>query len=175
MGLLGTDLLINYAVSIDYPAQRARVELKGERRPRGEGWRATGVTFPLNLPTVNARLGGVDLPCRLDSGAGYADPRPFLDANLAALHALRAAGAKLEKIGTLGVRGVTGGQSLSLYRGDLSLEVGPRRIEDVVLVVHPSGSLARRDPLLLAGAPILRRWERLTIDPFDRLLWLQEP
>ena len=132
VGLLGTDLLVNYQVSLDYAARRARLALRHERREREGRWRATALTYPLNLPTVNARLGGVDLPCRLDSGAGYTDPRPFLDGNVAALNALRAAGVTLREAGTLGVRGITGGQTLRLYEGDLALEVGPRRIEQVV-------------------------------------------
>jgi len=172
VGLLGTDLLVNYEVSIDYRARRARLALRNERRERSGAWQATGLTYPLNLPTVNARLGGVDMPCRLDSGASYLEDRPYLDGNVAALRALRAAGHELHQVGSLRVRGVTGGQTLKLYQGGLSLEVGPRRIDDVILVVHPSGSLARKDPLLLAGGTIISRWERVVLDPFDRLLWL---
>lgn len=179
-GLLGTDLLGRYQVAFDWPNARLELRLQGERQPPPPGHEALACAWPLNLPTVGVRVGGLGLPCRLDTGATYLTPEPRLDVNPAAVEALRARGVALEPAGSISVRGISGAERLELLRGagqeGLVLELGPARVEDVVLVVHPTGTLAGRSyPLALAGATLLARFHRLVFDPFDHLLWVPVP
>jgi hypothetical protein len=175
-GLLGTDLLGAYQVTIDYVSQRAWLRLAHEREPLSPALQATTLTHPLHLPTVNVRVAGLDMPCRLDSGASYLGQGPYLDINQAALRALQRARVPLEAAGSLRVRGVGGSSRLALYRGPagtpLTLEMGPVVLQDVTLVVHGQGTLAVSQPLALASASVLQRCEVVVLDPFDDLLWL---
>jgi len=176
-GLLGTDLLNSYRVTVDYRARSVRLALRGERTPPPPGLAATTVTYDRGLPTANVRVGGVDLPCRLDSGASYRTERLFLDVNRAAVAALRAAGRALVRDGSIGVVGVGGPARLPLLTGPpgapLALDLAGVRLEGVVLVVHDRGTLAVDRPLTLASASVLARLGRFVLDPFDRLLWVQ--
>ncbi|MBI4615438.1 MAG: hypothetical protein HY720_17605, partial [Planctomycetes bacterium] len=71
------------------------------------------------------------------------------------------------------VVGIAGPERLEIYTADgLRLELGPVTVDGVKLVVHESGTLAVRTPLALAGASVLSRLGRMTLDPFDRLLWI---
>jgi hypothetical protein len=173
-GLLGTDFLRAYQVTVDYRAKRARFLLQGERPPPPREDCAPAVVSWINgHPTVSVRLGGLDVPCRLDSGASYLSPGPFLDVNRHVVTALRAAGSQLEEQGALTVRGISGPERRPLLRGKLTLELGPLRLEDVTLVVHEGGgALAVDGPLALASASVLSRAGRWVLDPFDHLLWV---
>ena len=174
VGLLGTDFLNRYQLSLDYEAATAELRLEGERESLGRGWVPVTVTYPNRLPTVWVRVGGLDVPCRLDSGASYLDGDLRLDVNRATVRALRAAGVELEECGSLTVRGVSGSERLPLLRSleGLELEVGPWRGRDVVLVVHGRGTFSGPDPMALASASVMGAWERFVLDPFDHLLWL---
>lgn len=179
-GLLGTDLLARYQVWFDWPNARLELRLPGERQPPPPGHEAVACAWPINLPTVGVRLGGLGLPCRLDTGATYLTATPRLDVNQAAVDALRARGVTLVAAGSITVRGVAGPERREVLRGEgpegLVLELGPARIEGVELVVHGSGTLAGRGyPLALAGATLLSRLHRLVFDPFDQLLWVPIP
>src|SRR5690606_27472678 len=70
-GLLGTDLLGRYQLTIDWPNERLEVRLRHERQPPPPGHEAVACAWPGNLPTVGVRVGGLGLPCRLDTGATY--------------------------------------------------------------------------------------------------------
>ncbi len=174
-GLLGTDLLGRYQIDLDYASRRLEVSLRDERPPPPEGFEAVPVEFPLGLPTVRVDVAGVGIPCRLDSGASYIDPEAFLDVNRAAFEAIRASGVPLEKTGEIHVVGISGPESLPLYRGTgedgLVLRIGRRRIAGVVLVVHDRGVLAVPEPIALAPASILSRLGRFVLDPFDSRFW----
>lgn len=164
-GLLGTDFIGAYCTTIDYRARTVTLELRGQRPPRSGG---VPLTFPLNLPTAEVRVGGVAMPCRLDSGAAYIDDRPFLDVNAAAARAL----GGLRKTGEIHVAGVSGPETLDLLEGDLVLEIAGAQVEGVVLVLHSQGTLAVETPLALAGGNLLARLGRVTIDPFDGRLYV---
>ena len=176
-GLLGTDFLRTYQVTVDYVAGRAAFRREQERTPPARDAFAPLVVSWINgHPTVSVRLGGLDLPCRLDSGASYLSPGPFLDVNRHVVTALRAAGARLEEVGALTVRGISGPERRPLLRGALTLELGPLRLTDVTLVVHEGGgALAVDGPLSLASASVLARAGTWTLDPFDHLLWVARP
>lgn len=178
-GLLGTDLLARYQVGIDWLHERLEVRLRHERRPPPPGHEAVACAFPLNLPTVGVRVGGVGFPCRLDTGATYLRGLRALDVNVAAVEALRARGVALEPAGSLRLVGIAGGERLELLCGagedGLVLELGPARIDHVILVVRTQGTIATRHPLALASATLLQRLHRLVVDPFDHLLWVPVP
>lgn len=177
VGLLGTDLLNAYQLDLDYRAGVARLALEHERQDPPADMRAARVTYDRGLPTATIRLGGLELPCRLDSGAAWSDPRPILDVNRSAVLALRRAGVALEPAGEVYVTGVGGARRLELLRGrgpGLTLGIGPAHIHEVVLAVHDVGTLAGDRPLTLAGSGVLARLGRLVLDPFDELLWLEE-
>lgn len=174
-GLIGTDFLNRYRLTFDYPKARVRLELRHERGEIGPGLVATTLRYPLRLPTANVRVAGVDLPCRLDSGACYLRDEPLLDVNEAALEALKAARVGLEPAGSLSVRGVGGAETLPLFRVRGGFALGPAQLPEVTLVVHRRGTLARKEPLALASGTLLARFEVLVFDPFDGLLWLKAP
>jgi hypothetical protein len=159
-GLLGTDFIGGLAYTIDY---RTRLIEFGGDEPGG-----VPIEFPLNLPTAEVTLGTIKLPCRIDSGATYLDDRPFLDVNESTVRAL---GGTLRETGQIYVVGVSGPETLALLEGNLRLTIGTATIDDVVLVVHRTGTLAVETPLALAGAPILTRLGRLRIDPVRKRLW----
>lgn len=174
-GLLGTDFLGSYQVDLDYETRRLRLALRHERGEPPAGFESIPVDFPLRLPTIEVDVGGARVPCRLDSGASYIDPDAFLDVNRAAFDAIRARGAALEKKGEIHVVGIAGPETLPLYRGTgpegLVLTIGRRRIPDVVLVVHDSGTFRTPQPIALAPASILSRLGRFVLDPFDARFW----
>lgn len=173
-GLLGTDFLRSYQLTIDYEARQARFLRQDERAPAREDQAPLALSWINGHPTVSARLGRLDLPCRLDSGASYLSRGPFLDVNRAAVAALRAAGAALEPAGHLTVRGISGPERRELLRAG-TLELGPLRLEGLTLVVHERGALAVDGPLALASASVLARARVLVLDPFDHLVWVGRP
>lgn len=179
VGLLGTDLLNRYQAHFDWVQSRLELRLRRERRALPKGLEAVACAYPIGLPTVGIRVGELGMPCRLDTGATYLDGTPRLDVNVAAVDALRARGVALVPAGSITVRGVSGVERLDLLKVDgpdgLVLELGPARIEDVVLVVHGRGTLAVDYPLALASATLLSRLDRLVFDPFDHLLWVPVP
>lgn len=179
VGLLGTDFINDYRATIDYRSRQLRLELKQEREPLDpQAWQPLALTYVERIPTAVVRLAGLDFTCRLDSGASYTNQEPLLDVNQATVQALRAAGVALEERGALFVVGASGPETLTLLGGahePLALEVGPRRLDDVTLVVHSSGTLAVSSPVTLASASVLARLETLVVDPFDHLLWLPRP
>lgn len=181
-GLLGTDFLRTFQVTVDYTGRRARFLKRDERSEVDRAAFAPATLSWINgHPTVSVRVGGkgfdgLDLPCRLDSGASYLSPGPFLDVNEHTVSALRAAGAKLTRTGAITLRGVSGPEKRELLAGDLTLELGPLRLTDVTLVVHTgSGALSVDGPLTLASSSVLARMGTWTIDPFDHLLWVARP
>lgn len=175
-GLIGTDFLNCYAITLDFAGKKAAFALQREREPlRDEA--LVPLDYHLNMPTVGVELAGLALTCRLDTGASYLRDAPFLDVNKATVAALEAAGVKLKQRGTIRIAGVGGSESLSLLEAEepnkpLVLSVGPARIEGVILVVHGRGTLAIAKPIALAGSTMLARLGRLTIDPFERRLVL---
>jgi hypothetical protein len=179
VGLLGTDLLNRYQASFDWVHSRLELRLRGERRPVPPGHEPVACAYPIGLPTVGTRLSGLGLPCRLDTGATYLDQTPRLDVNVATVDALRARGVKLVPAGSITVRGISGVERLEVLAGEgpdgLVLDLGPARIERVLLVVHGRGTLAVDYPLALASATLLARLNRLVFDPFDHLLWVPVP
>jgi hypothetical protein len=78
-GLIGTDFLSSYAVTLDLAHATASFALWNERTPLGPNDAAIRLDYPLNLPTTDVTLGGLTIPCRLDSGASYQDDSPYLD------------------------------------------------------------------------------------------------
>ena len=140
IGLLGTDFINCYAVRFDYPRRRIELSLAGERLRPPATWVGVPVEYPYRLPTVRVRVGGVSIPCRLDSGATYRESRVHLDVNRAAYDAIRRAGVRLRRMGSIGVVGISGPEQLPLYEGTntngIGLDFGPRRLSRVVLVVH---------------------------------------
>lgn len=181
-GLLGTDFLRTFQVTVDYTGRRARFLKQDERGEVDRSKFSPAVLSWINgHPTVSVRVGGksfdgLDLPCRLDSGASYLSPGPFLDVNEHTVSALRAAGAQLKRTGAITLRGVSGPEKRELLAGDLTLEIGPLRLSDVTLVVHTgSGALSVDGPLTLASSSVLARMGTWTIDPFDHLLWVARP
>jgi hypothetical protein len=181
VGLLGSDFINRYRTTLDYDRRRLRLELPAEREPLDPTrWQPTALTYDDRLPTVSVRVGGLDIPCRLDSGAAYSDDRVLLDCNQATVRALKAAGHVFSERGSLFVVGASGPETLTLLGGSparpLQLQLGPLTLNDVVLVVHPSGTLAALSyPRVLASASVLSRLKTLVIDPFDNLLWLPKP
>lgn len=171
-GLLGTDFLRSLQVEVDYAARRARFSKKDERPPRSTELTPTALSWINGHPTVSVRLAGIDIPCRLDSGASYLREGPLLDVNAHVVTALRAAGVELREAGTITVRGVAGPRTLGLLQGGLTLELGALRLEDVTLVVHEQGSLSVDGPLGLASASVLGKAGRWVLDPFDHLFWV---
>jgi hypothetical protein len=175
VGLLGTDFLNCYALTFDYGRSRLDVALRNERAAAAPGEVAVLVSYVANLPTVAVGIGGLELPCRLDTGASYTDPRVLLDVNRPAFEAICRT-VDLRDAGSIYVRGISGAERLRLYEGKLAFELGPVRLEPVVLVVHESGTLASyASPVALAGGSLLARLGRFTLDPFDRALWLARP
>ncbi len=178
VGLLGTDFIGRYQVTLDWVAEEVTLRLAHERARAPAGATALALAHPLGLPTVGVRLAGVDLPCRLDTGATTLGVTPQLDVNEAAVAALRAAGVPLEPAGTVRLAGVGGAVSRRVLRAPgghpgLVLDVGPGRVEGVRLVVHGADStLGVPYPLALAGCSVLRPLHRLVLDPFDHLLWV---
>lgn len=164
VGLIGTDYLNDFVVTIDYDA---RVVDLGGRVRGGEP-----LEYVLDMPNARVRVGGVEMRCRLDSGAAYIDDRPFLDVNRAAVEAMD---VPLVQTGEIYLAGVGGTITLPLMEGGLTLEIAGTAIENVVLVVHDTGTLAVAEPLALAGAPILRRLGRFTIDPARRVWVVGRP
>lgn len=179
VGLLGTDLLNRYQASFDWVHSRLELRLRRERRAIPSGHEAVACAYPIGLPTVGVRIGGLGLPCRLDTGATYLDQTPRLDVNLATVESLRARGVKLVPVGSITVRGISGTERLEVLAGEgpdgLVLDLGPAKIERVQLVVHGRGTLAVDYPLALASATLLARLNRLVFDPFDHLLWVPIP
>ncbi|MBI4617865.1 MAG: retropepsin-like domain-containing protein, partial [Planctomycetes bacterium] len=126
VGLLGTDFINSYRISLDYGARRLLLEMKDERGPRPAALPPAPLDYPFGLPTARAVLGGVSLPCRIDTGASYIDPGPYLDVNRPAIDALRAAGIGLRESGWISVVGIAGPERLEIYTADgLRLELGP--------------------------------------------------
>jgi hypothetical protein len=176
-GLLGMDFIACYAVTLDLANGRASVALANERPAPSSDEVGLPLDLSKNLPTVTASLSGTSVPCRLDTGDAYLDPRPFVDVNRATVNALVAAGVDLVETGTISVAGVSGVETLPLLEASdptqpLELVVGPVRIQGAVLVVHDQGTLAEDAPLALAGAGILSRLGTFRIDPFDQRLYL---
>ena len=178
VGLLGTDFISCYAVTLDYANHQVTLALPGERGPPPAFGAAVPVTYPFRLPTVPVSLGSVSVSCRLDTGDAYQDPRPLLDVNQRAVDALKASGVTFHLAGLITVAGVSGQENLSLLEADrgLTLGVGGASIAHVILVVHDRGTLAQEpSALALAGSSLLSRFGSLTLDPFDRKLWIGSP
>ena len=177
VGLLGSDFINRYRTTIDYQGRRVRMALKHERRPLDrEAWVPHTLTYRNRIPVINVNVGGLDVPCKLDTGAGTIDERPLLDCNVALVRALRAAGHELVERGSIYVVGASGPETLRLLGGPdgapLVMRVGARTVRDLILVVHGRGTLAIDYPIALASGSLLARLETLVIDPFDNLLWL---
>jgi hypothetical protein len=178
VGLLGTDFLEAYQVAFDWPNARLTLRLASERTTPPPGHEAIACAFPIHLPTITVEVAGLSLPCRLDTGATYLRGAARLDVNEAAVEALRARGVALVERGSLTVRGVGGPERLpvlGLADAGLAVDIGPARLDDVLLVVHRHGTLAVRHPLSLASGTLLARLHRLIIDPFDGLVWVPIP
>lgn len=184
VGLLGTDFLNRYQVTVDFVASKATLALRHERQPLPADHEPVAVGYPLH-PTVGIRLGGVHLPCRVDTGASTLGERAYLDVNPAAVALLRRAGVALKQVGTMTLAGVSGStkRPLLVLAGDdpedgvggLVLALGPVEVSDVTLIVHETGTLAIDAPQTLAGGSILRRTGRFVLDPFDHLMWVPRP
>lgn len=185
VGLLGTDFLNRYQLSLDYRTARLELALRTERRPLPPHYEAVAVGYPLH-PTVGARLAGVSLPVRLDTGSRNLGTRAYLGVNRATVTALRAAGVALADRGSMVVGGVTGSRRRSILglaadrdpddgRGGLTLELGPAVIRDVLLVVHEDGTIDLDHPLGLAGSAVLHHLGHFVLDPFDSVLWVPRP
>jgi len=172
-GLLGTDFLSSYRLDLDLAHGRMELSLFHERAPLPASLTAVPLTYPYRLPTVAARLGGVEIPCRLDSGAAYIDGRPYLDVNEAAVTAFHGAGWKTWDAGALTVSGVGGAETRRILWVGLPLEIGPARVENVLLVVHGRGTLANEAaPVGLIPASTLARLGRIVVDPFESALYV---
>jgi hypothetical protein len=174
VGLLGTDFISRYAITLDYAKGQVTVALQSEVGPAPSS-EPVPVTYPFRLPTATVNLGGASIACRIDTGNSYQDTRPLLDVNQAAVTALNAAGILLSATGYITVAGVTGQQDLALLEADggLSLTIGSVTLSDVVLVYHDQGTLAQESsPLVLAGSSLLSRFGRFTLDPFAGKLWI---
>src|SRR5262249_5617276 len=134
-GLLGMDLLASSSITIDWRAGTLELARRHERAADPDA-AVVALATAGNLPTIDARIGPVSIPCRLDTGATWAEPRPLLDVNRAAVRALERAGVVLRPGAGLGALGVGGGETLAVLETDLALELGPVKIERVSLVVH---------------------------------------
>ncbi len=185
VGLLGTDFLNRYQLSLDFEAARLELCLRHERRKLPADYEAVAVGYPLH-PTVGARLAGVSLPIRLDTGSRNLGTRAYLGVNQATVAALKAAGVRLADRGSMVVGGVTGSRRRAILglagdddpddgRGGLVLAIGPVEIPDVLLVVHEDGTIDLDHPLGLAGAAVLHHLRRFVLDPFDSVLWVPRP
>lgn len=177
-GLLGMDFISAYAVTLDLSNGRATLALANERPAPSPGETSLDLDLTTTrVPTVTARIAGIDVPCRLDTGNAYFDPRPFVDVNRAMVDTLERAGIVLVQTGTVAVAGVSGTQILPLlegaaWKGPIGLSVGPVDVPGIVLVVHDQGTLAIDTPIALAGTPVLSRLGTFRIDPFDKKLWV---
>jgi hypothetical protein len=176
-GLLGMDFIAGFETTLDLPNGRVTLATAAERGPPPPDAVAIPLSLPLNLPTVTVRIGGVEVPCRLDTGAAYQDDRPFLDVNEAAVAAIAATGRVLKKTGEIRMVGVSGPETRDLLEGPpwapLVLRAGATRVRGIVLVVDRRGTVGTEpSPLALAGAPILGRLGRLVLDPFAGQLWI---
>jgi hypothetical protein len=185
VGLLGTDFLNRYQLTLDFRTARLELALRNERRPVPPDHEAVAVGYPLH-PTVGTRLAGVSLPVRLDTGSRNLGTRAYLGVNRATVAALKAAGVALASRGSMVVGGITGSSRRAVLglasdddpddgRGGLLLEVGPVAIPDVLLVVHEDGTIDLDHPLGLAGAAVLHHLGRFVLDPFDSVLWVPRP
>jgi hypothetical protein len=175
VGLLGTDFISCYAVTLDYANQQVTLALPSERGAPPAFGTAVPVTYPFRLPTVPVTLGSVSVSCRLDTGDSYADSRPLLDVNQRTVDALGASGVTFHSAGWITVAGVSGQENLSLLEADLGLALGlgGASIPGIVLVVHDQGTLAQEpSAVALAGSSLLARFGSLTLDPFDKKLWI---
>jgi hypothetical protein len=175
VGLLGTDFIDCFAVTVDYTNAQVTLALSAERGPPPAYATPVPVTFPSGLPTVTVQIGGTSVPCRIDTGDSYEDTTPLLDVNEAEVSALKAAGVQLTQVGSITVAGISGQDNLALLStsAGLTLSIGSASIEGVTLVVHDQGTLASYStPLVLAGSSLLARFGSFQLDPFDQKIWI---
>ena len=175
IGLLGTDFLSCYQLAVDFGARTVEMRLAAERKPAPAGWKSLPVTYSPH-PTVTVRIGPIEAPCRLDSGASYIDDKLFVDVNQPLVDALTAKGVKLKEIKKIRMAGIGGSESLPVLEGEdapLKLTLGPAVLEGAVLVVHRNGTFAIPEPVALAGSPLFSRLGRFVLDPFDKLFWVK--
>jgi len=147
VGILGADFLAQAPFQIFY---RERTwsrggELHGER---------IGMTLDNGIPRIQARIAGVPIDLRIDTGATFPPGEDaYLNVTSAQAERLHLSGPPHAVFSATG----TGGETLKLNVYPLkSLEIGSKRIERAFAIVQPRvGYFARDDAVGFVGNSVL--------------------
>jgi hypothetical protein len=174
-GILGSDVLAQFAVTIDFSAREIVFSRSHLPEEAGAG-AAAGIPFQLDngIPRLSAVLDdSVVLSLRLDTGASlFASEDVWVNITTPTWRRLQLLDPSLTFAGWLGATG-TGGGELRLGYGRLTrLRVGEVTVPRPYVIVQPEvGYFARPDAIGFLGNNFLERFGAVTIDyPGRRLL-----
>jgi hypothetical protein len=147
VGILGADFLAQAPFQVFYRERiwSRRGELRGER---------IAMTLENNIPRIQARVDGVPIDLRIDTGATFPPgDDAYLNVTTAQSELLHVSGPPHAVFSATG----TGGQTLKLNVYALkSLEIGSKRIERALAIVQPRvGYFARDDAVGFLGNSVL--------------------
>ncbi len=163
-GVLGTDFLARYAVSIDYGKKQLRFAAPGAGRQAAK----SGIAFTMidGTPTVRARLNDtLEVPLRYNSGVSLApDATISINVSDALWRELKKRNPRLAPARHLAVRGVGGAAYLPVVPVT-GLDLDRFRVLQPNLVVQPEGGYFERNDIAgFFGNNLLEKFQKITLD-----------
>lgn len=174
-GLVGSDFLLEYTLSIDM--RRSRLWLNRHPAPSQNGMKPHRMQLSSGVPTIQVFFGDdLNRPvwAKLDTGSSYADERiVHIEITPDRARSLLGEDYRSRPSGRLRVISLAGEEELLIFRYGPVRLLG-REFESVRLIVHEheQGAFANPEAVLVSGS-LLRQFDRVDLDFPRRTVWVK--